>query len=260
MPMPAFVKIDFFGTDVPADETGLATTESFPCLSLMLPSGPGGDFFAGSPVIPVSMEMQLGGIKVFIPDSLLPNCRVTLSASPLDTSIVDVEMSFSFDRGDSHYEGEYSSPVCFPGVALPSAPPFYPPSIPPETLVFCAAGDTFRPVFFSAIEEPYGGAECYSVYAFTEPFTGAMPSKAEQTRLRFRIPVDRVDGRPVDATVDALILTPADTVFLSAGYAFCWAEGQVDGTVLRGTIHFQGNGSETATFFWGGGPFTAPIK
>lgn len=257
--MPALVRIDLFGLDVPVDDMGLPPGDAFPSLSLFLPAGPGGDFFAGRPAIPASLEMQLGGIKTFIPESLLVNCSVVLSRSPLDTSIVDVTLSFSFDRGDSHYEGTYDCPVCFPGVAASEAPSY--PSAPlPDTLMFSTGGSTLRPLFLAAMRENTAGADCYTVYAFTEPYTGSVPSKAVQTNLSFGIPEALTDGRPVPTRVEALVTAPGDTLVRSAGYAFCWVSAIVDGSVLRGEVQFQGNGSEAATLFYGGGPFEAPIK
>ncbi|HRY61312.1 MAG TPA: hypothetical protein P5266_03865 [Candidatus Fermentibacter sp.] len=257
--MPALVRIDLFGLDVPVDDMGLPPGDAFPSLSLFLPAGPGGDFFTGRPAIPASLEMQLGGVKTFIPESLLVNCSVVLSASPLDTSIVDVALSFSFDRGDSHYEGTYDCPVCFPGVSATEAPA-YPSSALPDTLVFTTGGGSLRPLFLAAMREDDAGTDSYTVYAFTEPYTGSVPSKAMQTNLRFGIPVALADGLPVPTRVEALVTAPGDTLVFSAGYAFCWVSAVAEGSVLRGEVQFQGNGSESATRFSGGGPFEAPIK
>lgn len=257
--MPALVRIDLFGLDVPVDGMGLPSGDAFPSLSLFLPAGPGGDFFAGRPAIPASLEMQLGGVKTFIPESLLVNCSVMLSASPLDTSIVDVTLSFSFDRGDSHYEGAYDCPACFPGIAATEAPA-YPSAALPDTLAFTTGGDILRPLFLAAMRENAAGTDCYTVYAFTEPYTGTVPSKSLQTHLRFGIPEELAVGLPVPTRVEALVTAPGDTLACSAGYAFCWVSAVVDGSVLRGEVQFQGNGSEGATRFCGGGPFEAPIK
>ncbi len=258
--MPALVRIDLYGMDVDVDEMGLPANDAFPALTLMIPAGPDGDFYAGEDAIPASMEMQLGGVRTFIPESLLINCTVSLSASPLDTSIVDLGMYFAFDRGDSFYEGEYDCPVCFPGVPASESPPAYPSHQLPDSLFFTAASDTLRPMFYAAMEEQYAGKDCFSVYAFTEPYTGSVPSKAGQTCLLFRIPADRADGEPVPTFVEACVISQGDTLGLSAGYAFCWATGRVEGSVLEGSVQFQGNGSEQATGFMGGGPYTAPIK
>ncbi len=258
--MPALARIDIFGMDVQVDDAGLALTEATPTVTMLFPSGPRGDFFAGRPSIPSSMEMQLGNIKVFVPESLLAGCRATLSASPLDTGMVDLELLCSFDRGDSHYDLEYEGTICFPGVALPPSPPAYPAWQAPDTLFFEMDGMRFQPYFFAAVEGMVAGQQVYTVYAFTEPFQGTPPSKATQTCLRFTIPIDLVDGHPVNTGVDAFVFMPGDTLSRSATRSFCWAEATVDGRVVTGRMQFQGNGSEPATRFLGGGRFTAPIK
>lgn len=258
--MPALVEIELFGLDVQVDDMGLPSGEAIPSLTMMISAGPGGDFYAGRAAIPASLEMQLGGIRSFIPESLLVNCSVRLSSSPLDTSIVDVDLSFDFYKGDSHYQGSYVCPVCFPGVADAEAAPPYPAIALTDSLFFEVPGDTLRPLFFAAVQEQRSGMDCYTVYAFTEPYTGSVPSKAEQTNLNFTIPVGLADGGPVPTIVEADVAAQGDTLSYYAGYAFCWASGRVVGSVLEGSVLFQGNGSETATQFLGGGRFSAPVK
>ncbi len=258
--MPALVEIELFGLDVQVDDMGLPSGEAIPSLTMMLAAGPDGDFYAGHAAIPASLEMQLGGIRSFIPESLLVHCSVLLSSSPLDTSIVDVDLSFDFYKGDSHYQGSYVCPICFPGVADAEAAPPYPAIALADSLFFEVPGDTLRPLFFAAVQEQRSGVDCYTVYAFTEPYAGSVPSKAEQTKLSFVIPVGLADGESVPTIVEANVATPEDTLSYYAGYAFCWASGRVVGSVLEGSVLFQGNGSEAATRFLGGGRFSAPVK
>jgi len=258
--MPAFVQIELFGLDVRVDDMGLPSGEAFPSLTMMLAAGPDGNFYAGHAAIPASLEMQLGGIRNFVPESLLVNCSVRLSASPLDTSIVDVDLTFDFYKGDSHYQGSYVCPVCFPGVVDAAAAPPYPAMSLSDSLFFEVSGDTLRPNFFDAVLERRAGVDCYTVYAFTEPYAGSVPAKSRQTKLSFVIPVELADGEPVPTVVQAHVATPEDTLSCYAGYAFCWASGRIVGSVLEGSVLFQGNGSEAATRFFGGGRFSAPVK
>lgn len=258
--MPALARIDLFGTEVPVDAQGLAIESAVPLVTFTVPAGPGGDFYAGTRVMPASLEMQLGGVKVFVPDSLLCGCRVSLSGNPLESGVVGVEMSLAFEKGHASYEGSFSGAVCFPGTATPAVPPGYPAWPLPDSVWFSAADSVFRPAFFAAIDRTICGREFCEVYAFLEPFAGSPPAKVTQSCIRFLVPVESMDGEPASTMVEIFLFLPDDTLAFSAGTAYCWASAVRTGTAVEASFQFQGNGSTQATALAGGGSFTAPVK
>jgi hypothetical protein len=258
--MPALLKVDLYAADALLDETGLPSVAETPCITLVIPSGPDGDFYAGRATIPASLEMQLAGVRVFIPDSSLAACRVWVSSSPLDTALVDLHLDFDFERGQSSYVGSYLGPISFPGVAQPDSLPVYPAWEPADTLFFDVEGSRFQPRFSAAFVEDLGGTDTYSIYAFMEPFAGSPPTKVGRTCLRLRLPSDMAVGAPVPARAEAFVVTATDTLVWSAGYAYGWIEVVEQNGVLTGRVAFQGNGNESAVRFYGGGPILAPIK
>jgi hypothetical protein len=259
VPMPALIRFDMYDLrDV--DRSGVPLPQAVPAIVLTLAAGPGGDFYAGRASIPVSLELQLGGIRAYASDEALAGCRAWISVSPLDSAIVQLDFDFSFDRGSSHYSGEYSGEVAFPGVAIPPEPPTYPNWAVPDTLIFDTDSLHFIPRYFASIEDAYGTIDVFTIYAFIEPLVGRPPSKVSQTCLRTRIPADLAIGMPVPAVMEAFVVDGPDTLTWYSGYAYGWVSAVEQNGVLTGQMQFQGNGSERATLFRGGGSFAAPIK
>lgn len=259
VPMPALARIDIYAQE-DVDASGTPLPHAVPVLVVTLGPGPEGDFFAGRATIPASLEIQLAGVRAYASDEALAGCRVWLSASPLDSALVQLEFEFSFERGQSFYTGTYSGEVAFPGVAIPPSPPAYPDWQIPDTLFFQTDSLSFVPRYFASLEETYAGLPVYTIYAFPEPFEGRPPSKVSQTCLRVRIPAELALGLPVPAVTEAYVVNGPDTLSWSAGYAYGWVQAEERNGVLVGRLHFQGNGSEMATLFRGGGSFAAPIK
>jgi hypothetical protein len=259
VPMPALVRLDIYAQD-DVNSSGTPLPEAVPALVITLGAGPDGDFFAGRATVPASLELQLAGTRAYVSDEALTGCRVWLSANPLDSALVQLEFQFSFERGSSFYTGEYSGQVAFPGVAIPPSPPAYPDWPLPDTLFFQTDSLSFVPQYFASIEETFGGTDVYTIYAFPESFEGRPPSKVSQTCLRVRLPVDLAIGMPVPAATEAYVVDGPDTLSWFAGYAYGWIQAEEQNGVLVGRLHFQGNGSEMATLFRGGGSFAAPIK
>jgi hypothetical protein len=259
IPMPALIRFDIYNRDE-VDASGNPYPQTVPALVMTLGAGPAGDFFAGRATIPVSLELQLGGMRAYASDEALAGCRAWISVSPLDSAVIQLDFNFSFLRGSSSYSGEYSGEVSFPGVAIPPSPPAYPNWAVPDTLFFETDSLSFRPRYFASLEETFGGVSIYTIYAFTDPIEGRPPSKISQTCLRVRIPAELALGQPVPAVAEAYVVNGPDTLSWYAGYAYGWVRAAEQNGVLAGQLQFQGNGSEMATRFRGGGSFAAPIK
>ncbi len=258
--MPALAEIDLYSADAALDESGLPSRAETPCITVVVPAGPNGDFFAGRATIPASLTMQLAGVNVFVPDTTLAACRVCLSASPLDTPLVDLSLELDFVRGETSFFGTYEGPISFPGVSRPASDPAYPVWQPPDTLFFETEGMRFRPRYLAAFEETLAGEDTYTVYAFTEPFQGTPPTKVGRTCLRLRVPRELATGTPVPVRAEAFVVERGDTLSWVAGFAYGWIELSEEDGILTGRTAFQGNGGVQAVRFFGGGRFAAPIK
>ncbi len=258
--MPALARVEIYDSAVPVDELGIPAPGTTPSVAVTLAAGPDGNFFAGRSAVPVAMEIQLGGMTIYVPDEALASCRARLSSSPLDSTIVQFDLEFAFAKGSSRLTGEYSSLVSFPGTARPPAPPVYPAWEPEDTLFFEVEGRTFSPRYCASVEEIFGEEPVYTIYAFVEPFSGRPPSKVTQTCLRVRIPRDLATGSPVPAATEAFVVEGPDTLFWYCGFAYGWLEASEESGVLLGRLQFQGNGSEQAVLIRGGGRFSAPLK
>lgn len=258
--MPALAEIDLYPPDAVLDESGLPSQAGTPCVTVVIPAGPHGDFYAGHTTIPASLTMQLAGVNVFVPDTTLAACRVCLSASPLDTPVVDLHLELDFIRGETSFYGIYDGPITFPGVSIPASDPVYPAWQPPDTLFFETEGMRFKPRYLAAFEETLAGEETYTIYAFTEPFQGTPPSKVGRTCLRLRVPQELATGAPVAVRAEAFVAERGDTLSWVAGFAYGWIEVSEEGGVLSGRTAFQGNGGVQAVRFFGGGCFAAPVK
>jgi hypothetical protein len=259
VPMPALLRFDIYSRSDVAS-SGQPLPQAVPALVLTLAAGPDGRFYAGRASIPAALELQLGGVRAYASDEALAGCRVCISNSPLDSAIVHLQFEFSFMRGPSTYSGEYEGDIAFPGVAIPPQPPAYPSWHVSDTLFFDTDSLHFLPRYFASLRETFGRVEAYTVYAFIDPMPGRPPSKISQTCLRTRIPVELAVGTPVPMVAEAYIVSGPDTLAWSAGYAYGWISAEPVNGVLRGQMQFQGNGSERATHFRGGGRFAAPIK
>ncbi|NLP06119.1 hypothetical protein GX411_09245 [Candidatus Fermentibacteria bacterium] len=258
--MPALAEIDLYSSHAVMDESGLPSRAETPCMTLVIPAGPRGDFYAGRTTIPASLTMQMAGVNVFVPDTTLTACRAYLAASPLDTPVVDLHLELDFIRGETSFYGIYDGPITFPGVSIPASDPVYPAWQPPDTLFFETEGMRFQPKYLAAFEETLAGEDTYTIYAFTEPFQGTPPSKVDRTCLRLRVPQELATGTPVPVRAEAFVAERGDTLSWVAGFAFGWIELSEEDGMLTGRTAFQGNGGVQAVRFFGGGRFTTPIK
>ena len=267
--MPGVMQLDIFGEEVEFDSRGYKIGPGRPAVTLTIPCGPDGDFYAGRSIVPASFSLTVSGMDVYPPPPYVPYCRVTLLDNPMETETVDYEVRIAFEKDAGPYEVEVSGVVSVPGAQLPGGRTAGYPALPmPEQLEFHLPDpDTvFTPQFIVVVDEEIPPLHQLVVFAFPEPCEVADPRKAEQTYFSFSVPVDLIGAGPVPAGVTGYVHQRGDDLTYAASPGLGWASLEYaldDSTgleMLRGELLFQNNGSQEAVSFFGGGHFSLSVK
>ncbi|MBN1435007.1 hypothetical protein JW921_09615 [Candidatus Fermentibacterales bacterium] len=265
--MPGVMQLDLFGEDVEFNAQGQMLTSGRPILTMTIPCGPDGDFYAGRMIVPASFSLLVDNMDIYPPYPYAPFGRVTLLDNPMETEHVGFEVRIAFDKGGGCYEVDVSGSVWMPGCQMPDGRTAgYPALEMPDGLEIHLPDTVLTPRFFVVVEEELELLHQLVVYMFMEPCTVADPRKAEQTYFSFAIPADLVDGQPVPVSVSAYVRQGRQDTTYTCPHPLSWASLEYatdDSTgleILRGRLLFQNNGSQSATGFYGGGEFALSVK
>ena len=250
VPMPATLRMQAVGGD----------EESRASITVELPCGPQGDFFAGSEVIPASVVLETQGMTVFPPAEAYPSFRASVSANPLLEDTLEYSLEILFKKGGLEYQCSSSGEVTittgtdYDAGSLPT----YPPWAPGDTLFFAALGRSYDvkagAVWIDSTFDP----AVARLMLFSDSVPPADLTKPEGTRLETCIPLTMLAQGPVPAAFTCH-LQDMDTTF-HADTRFGWIEAmQVEGRLV-GRLSFIGNGSAAQTRFRGDGPFDLKIR
>lgn len=265
--MPGVMQLDIYGEDVAFNPRGQKVSTGRPMITMTIPCGPDGDFYAGRTIVPASFSLFVGGMDVYPPAPYLPYGRVRLLDNPMSTVNVRYEVHIAFAKTAGTYTADVSGTVDMAGDQLREGrTAAYPVLEMPGELEFHVADTVFTPEFIVAVEEELDLMHQLVIFAFLEPCDVADPRKAEQTYFSFSIPCDLMDGEPVPCGVTTYIDQPGEDLTRVSAHAYGWTSMEIvldDSTgleTLEGQLLFQNNGSQEAVSYFGGGPFRLQAK